>query len=65
MESSIVLVVAGLLADTLNSVAGPALVRRVLREGGGLTDLHEMNGLKSLMSAILSAVSVATIPSRG
>lgn len=85
-----------LLGATLIFAAGPALVRRVLRNGGGLpklpalllllavsiyggyfngglgimllaafgfvglTNLHEMNGLKSLMSAILSAVSVAT-----
>lgn len=31
----------------------------------GLTNLHEMNGLKSLMSAILSAVSVATYAAAG
>ena len=90
-----------LLAATLIFAAGPALVRRMLRHGGGLpklpalllllavsiyggyfngglgimllaafgfvglTNLHEMNGLKSLMSAILSAVSVATYSAAG
>ena len=90
-----------LLAATLIFAAGPALVRRVLRHGGGLpklpallllltvsiyggyfngglgimllaafgfvglTNLHEMNGLKSLMSAILSTVSVATYSAAG
>ncbi|MCO5089982.1 sulfite exporter TauE/SafE family protein [Bosea sp. (in: a-proteobacteria)] len=90
-----------LLGATVVFAAGPALVQRVLRQGGGLpmlpalllllavsiyggyfngglgimllaafgfvglTDLHEMNGLKSLMSAVLSTVSVATYAAAG
>ena len=90
-----------LLAATLIFAAGPALVRNMLRHGGGLprlpalmlllavsiyggyfngglgimllaafgfvglTNLHEMNGLKSLMSANLSTVSVATYSAAG